>query len=112
MSRVIDDDLRFLLESDTTKVEELVNKQSDDFSVTLHHMEQKLEELLNILMTSCRPMTLAEKQQLRRSIQNLPPRNLDRVVEIIGSNKPPSDKYFRDEVHVDLGVMVGRRQKF
>ncbi|KAL6551448.1 hypothetical protein OROGR_007602 [Orobanche gracilis] len=131
----IDDDLRFLLESDTTKVEELMIKESDEFSVTLHHMEQKLEELLNILMTSCscpsewhigllavidlwvsltitnlkvfsnRPMTLAEKQQLRRSIQNLPPRNLDRVVEIIGSSKPPSDKYSRDEVHVDLGVM-------
>ncbi|GER29524.1 transcription factor GTE6 [Striga asiatica] len=104
---LIDDDMRILLESDTTKVEELVKKQTNEFSTTvkLHHMEKKLEELLNTLMTSCRPMTLAEKQQLRRSIQNLPPRNLDRVVEIINQNKLPSGKYPFGEVYVDLDGM-------
>ncbi|CAA0820927.1 Unknown protein [Striga hermonthica] len=50
----IDDDMRILLESDTTKVEELVKKQTNEFSTTLCHMEKKLEELLNTLMTSCR----------------------------------------------------------
>ncbi|KAI3474943.1 hypothetical protein Pfo_030254 [Paulownia fortunei] len=100
-SAEIDDDLRFLLENDTTKVEELMKNHSNEFSATLHYMEQKLEELLNILMTSCRPMTLSEKQQLRKLIQKLPPRNLDRVMEIIGHTKP-SEKYSCDEVHVDL----------
>ncbi|KAL0377366.1 UNVERIFIED_CONTAM: hypothetical protein Sradi_3042100 [Sesamum radiatum] len=46
-------------------------------------------------------MTIAEKQQLRRLIQNLPPRNLECVVEIIGHNKL-SEKSSCDEVHVDL----------
>lgn len=56
-------------------------------------------------------MTIAEKQQLRKLIQNLPPRNLDRVVEIIGHNKP-SEKYSCDEVHVDLDEVVIEAQKF
>ncbi|KAK6159214.1 hypothetical protein DH2020_006528 [Rehmannia glutinosa] len=102
----IDDDLRFLLENDTTKVEELVKNHSNEFSATLYHMEQKLEELLNISMTSCRPMTLAEKQQLRKYIQKLPPRNLDRVVEIIERSKR-SEKDSCDEMRVDLDEMVG-----
>ncbi|KAL3829543.1 hypothetical protein ACJIZ3_018345 [Penstemon smallii] len=97
----IDDDLRFLLENDSTAVEELMKKHSSEFLAALQHMEQKLEELLNIVMTSCRPMTLTEKQHLRKAIQNLPRENLDHVVEIIGHNKP-TDKYSSDEVHVDL----------
>ncbi|KAG8384901.1 hypothetical protein BUALT_Bualt04G0166400 [Buddleja alternifolia] len=97
----IDDDLRLLLENDSTKVEELMKKHSGELSATLLHMEQKLEELLNAVMTSCRPMTHLEKQQLRMSIQKLPPKNLDRVVEIIRQNRP-SEKYSSDEVRVDL----------
>lgn len=46
-------------------------------------------------------MTLVEKQQLQKMIQELPPRNLERVVEIIRRNKP-IDRYSRDEIHVDL----------
>ncbi|KAK6155244.1 hypothetical protein DH2020_009492 [Rehmannia glutinosa] len=86
----------------------IMNSDTEDGKkcAELHYMEQKLEELLDVSMTSCRPMTLAEKQQLRKSIQNLPPRNLDRVVEIIGRNKP-SDKDSCDELHVDLDKMVG-----
>ncbi|KAK4417834.1 hypothetical protein Salat_2196100 [Sesamum alatum] len=97
----MDDDLRFLLENDSTKVEELMKKHCGELSDTLDHMEQNLDELLNIMMTTCRSMTPAEKQQLRRLIQNLPPRNLDYVVEIIGRNKL-SVKSSCDEVHVDL----------
>lgn len=33
-------------------------------------------------------MTVVEKQQLNKLIHNLPPRNLDRVAEIIQLNKP------------------------
>lgn len=54
--------------------------------------------VLNLVIRS---MTLVEKQQLRKMIQELPPRNLDRVVEIIQRNKP-IDRYSRDEIHVDL----------
>ncbi|KAL7140664.1 hypothetical protein ABFS83_08G003700 [Erythranthe nasuta] len=97
----IDDDLRILLENDSAVVEELMKKHFDEFSGTLHHMEQKLEELLNNLMTSCRPMTITEKQRLRKLIQNLPPTNLERVVEIIGHSKL-SEGDSCDQVHVDL----------
>lgn len=46
-------------------------------------------------------MTLSEKQQLQKFIQKLPPRNLDRVVEIIQRNKP-SGEYSSGKIHVDL----------
>lgn len=46
-------------------------------------------------------MTLVEKQQLRKLIQALPPKNLDRVVEIIQRSKP-AEKESCDEIHVDL----------
>lgn len=46
-------------------------------------------------------MTLAEKQQLQKLIQKLPPRNLDRVVEIIQKNKP-LEMRSPDVIHVDL----------
>lgn len=50
-------------------------------------------------------MTIAEKQQLRILIQNLPPGNLDRAVEIIGHNKP-SEGVTCDQLHVDLDELV------
>lgn len=46
-------------------------------------------------------MTLTEKQQLQKLIQKLPPRNLDRVVEIIERNKP-FRKQKSDAILVDL----------
>ncbi|XP_059645257.1 uncharacterized protein LOC132286864 isoform X2 [Cornus florida] len=97
----VDDDLQFLLENDVFKVEETMKKYSDELFTTLGHMDQKLEEILNMVTSSCRLMTLAEKQQLQKLIQKLPPRNLDRVAEIIQSSKPPG-KNSCDEIHVDL----------
>ncbi|KAA8530165.1 hypothetical protein F0562_004874 [Nyssa sinensis] len=97
----VDDDLQFLLENDGLKVEQTMKKYSDELSATLGHMEQKLEELLDTVMSNCRLMTLAEKQQLQKLIQKLPPRNLDRVVEIVQHSKP-SRKYSCDEIHIDL----------
>lgn len=47
-------------------------------------------------------MTLAEKQQLQKLIQDLPPRNLDRVVEIIQRNKPIDGRPSNNEIYVDL----------
>ena len=46
-------------------------------------------------------MTLVEKQQLQKLIQKLPPRNLDRVVEIICRSKPAGKKIGKN-IHVDL----------
>lgn len=104
----IDDNLRYILESDSTKVEELMKKYSDELSTMICHMEQKLEELLVIVMSSCRPMTHSEKQQLRKLIQSLPPGNLDRVAEIIRQHNP-SKNTFSDEIRVDLDDEVDTR---
>lgn len=53
-------------------------------------------------------MTLSEKQQLQKLIQKLPPRNLDRVVEIIERNKP-SGKYSSGKIHIDLEKEASRK---
>lgn len=46
-------------------------------------------------------MTHDEIRQLQKQIQKLPPRNLDRVVEIISQGKPVEEKP-SDEFQVDL----------
>ncbi|KAK9271659.1 hypothetical protein L1049_002022 [Liquidambar formosana] len=97
----VNDDLKFLLENDRLQVEEKMKKYSDELSATLQNMEQQLEELLDTVTAKCRPMTLTEKQKLRNFIQNLPPKNLDRVVEIIRRGKM-SETHSHDEIHVDL----------
>ncbi|XP_030953737.1 uncharacterized protein LOC115976546 isoform X5 [Quercus lobata] len=95
------DDLQFFLENDTLEVEDTVNKFSDELSAKLGYMEQQLGELLGAIMSTCRAMTLTEKQQLRKLIQKLPPKNLDRVVEIIQHGKL-AEPQSRDEIFVDL----------
>ncbi|XP_023912447.2 uncharacterized protein LOC112024041 isoform X2 [Quercus suber] len=95
------DDLQFFLENDTLEVEDSVNKFSDELSAKLGHMEQQLEELLGAIMSTCRDMTLTEKQQLRKLIQKLPPKNLNRVVEIIQHGKL-AEPQSCDEIFVDL----------
>lgn len=97
----VDNVLQFFLENDSLEFEEIVKKYSDELSETLRHMEQQLEELLDTVLSSCRPMTLAEKQQLRKLIQNLPPKNLDRAVEIIRRGKP-TEAQSCDEIFVEL----------
>ncbi|XP_057492051.1 uncharacterized protein LOC130777664 isoform X1 [Actinidia eriantha] len=82
----VNDDLQFLLENDAVK---------------LGYMEQLLEVILDTVVSNCRSMTLTEKQQLQRLIQKLPPRNLDRVVEIIRRDTP-FERYSSDEIYVDL----------
>lgn len=97
----VDDILRFILENDTLEVEDTVQKYSDELSAKLGHMEQQLEKLLDTVMSSCRSMTLTEKQQLRKLIQKLPPKNLDRVVEIIQHGKR-AEPQSCEEIFVDL----------
>ncbi|KAK4272137.1 hypothetical protein QN277_020728 [Acacia crassicarpa] len=100
-SKEVNDDLRFLLESDQVLVDEMVKKHADWLSGRLGYMEQQLELILNAVTSTCRPMTIDEKQQLRKQIQMLPPRNVDRVVEIISQSKPVEEQPC-DELHVDL----------
>ncbi|XP_058186475.1 uncharacterized protein LOC131303563 [Rhododendron vialii] len=100
VSAEVNEDLQFLLEN-SAKVDESMKKHSDELSETLGHMERQLEEILDRILSTCRLMTLSEKQQLQKLIQKLPPRNLDRVVEIIQRNKP-SGKYSSGTIHVDL----------
>ncbi|XP_044465116.1 uncharacterized protein LOC123195469 isoform X3 [Mangifera indica] len=96
----VDDDLQFLLENNSLQVEQMTKKYSDELLETLGHMEKQLEELLNAVVSKCRPMTLSEKQELWKMIQKLPPNNLDRVVEIVQHDKSAeplsSDEYFID----------------
>ncbi|KAF7117042.1 hypothetical protein RHSIM_RhsimUnG0005800 [Rhododendron simsii] len=100
VSAEVNEDLQFLLEN-SAKVDESMKKHSDELSETLGHMERQLEEILDRILSTCRLMTLSEKQQLQKLIQKLPPRNLDRVVEIIQRNKP-SGKYSSGMIHDNL----------
>ncbi|XP_065878097.1 uncharacterized protein [Euphorbia lathyris] len=96
-----DDDLQFLLVNDSSLVEEAVKKYSDQLFTTLGHMEKQLEELLDAVVSTCRPMSSNEKQHLKKLIQKLPPKNLNRVVEIVQRNKL-AEAQCSDEIFVDL----------
>ncbi|KAG8501511.1 hypothetical protein CXB51_003801 [Gossypium anomalum] len=126
----VEDDLEFLLKNDNQlMVEETMKKYSDELSSTLVHMEQKLEETLDAIMSKCRygfvpeelitlttshlipisftlltpiyrPMTRTEKRQLQKLIQQLPKENLVRVVEIIQRGRPAEKPC--EEIFVDL----------
>lgn len=98
----VDEHLKFLLENeDTVQLEETITKHSDELDVTLTNMEQKLEELLGAVVSKCRLVTRQEKQQLGMLIQKLPPKNLDRIVEIINRGKS-SDSHSSDDILIDL----------
>lgn len=89
------------MENDSVEVEEMVKKYSEELTGTLGYMEQRLELLLDAVMSKCRSMTLVEKQELQRLIQKLPAGNLDRVVEIICRSRPIEEQNC-DKIFVDL----------
>ncbi|KAF5457316.1 hypothetical protein F2P56_021427 [Juglans regia] len=97
----VDDAVLFFLENDSLEFEEMVKKHSDELSATLGYMEKQLEELLDSVRSTYRPMTLIEKQQLRKLIQKLPPKNLDWVVQIVQHGKMAKTQSC-DEIFVDL----------
>ncbi|KAF2296430.1 hypothetical protein GH714_037949 [Hevea brasiliensis] len=96
-----DGDLQFLLENDSSLVEASIKKYSDQLFTMLGHMEKQLEELLDVVVSTCRPMSLAEKKQLQKLIQKLPPKNLNRVAEIVQRSKSLETQNC-DEIFVDL----------
>lgn len=97
----VSDDMQLLLRTESSKVEETMKKMSDELSETLERKKKKLEQLLDIVMSNFRPMTLLEKQQLRKLIWKLPPKNLNRVVELI-QRSHPSTNSSSDEIFVDI----------
>ncbi|XP_057993313.1 uncharacterized protein LOC110656586 isoform X2 [Hevea brasiliensis] len=94
-------DEEFLLENDSSLVEASIKKYSDQLFTMLGHMEKQLEELLDVVVSTCRPMSLAEKKQLQKLIQKLPPKNLNRVAEIVQRSKSLETQNC-DEIFVDL----------
>ncbi|KAJ8749978.1 hypothetical protein K2173_013893 [Erythroxylum novogranatense] len=95
------DDLQFLLNNDSSLVEGILKKHSDELLNTLGHMEEQLEELLDSVMSTCRAMTIFEKQQLCKLIQKLPSENLNRVAEIVQPGKKMEIKH-QDEIFNNL----------
>ncbi|XP_074309317.1 uncharacterized protein LOC141643878 [Silene latifolia] len=98
-----DEDLKLLLGSKNSVVEEIMIKQSNEHYETLNYMELQLEEILGAVASKCRQMTHQEKQQLQKLIQQLPSSSLNRIVEIIHHGKS-CDTLSLDELVVDLEV--------
>ncbi|XP_071703254.1 uncharacterized protein [Rutidosis leptorrhynchoides] len=96
----VNDDLQFLLGNKPIVLEKM-EKHSAELSATLQHMKDKLEDLLDIVISSCRPMTITEMHKLRSLVGKLPPKNLDRVVEIVKQGKPP-EYYSTNEIVTEL----------
>ncbi|CAN4090709.1 unnamed protein product [Withania somnifera] len=53
----VNNDLQFLLQNDSAKVESVMKKHCDELLAALGYMEEKLEELLYIVMSNCRYFT-------------------------------------------------------
>ncbi|KAF6176942.1 hypothetical protein GIB67_027742 [Kingdonia uniflora] len=99
----VDEDLETILECGGPQAEEVVKKYSDELSAKLDHMEEQLEGFLDLVVSKGRNMTLAEKQQLKKLIQSLPQKNLERVAEIVQRKKPHgAEDHPSDEIHIDM----------
>ncbi|CAK9317833.1 unnamed protein product [Citrullus colocynthis] len=100
-SIVIDDELQFFLENNSEQIENIVTELSNDLSGTLGHMEQQLEEVLDSVLSNCRPLTFKEKEQLQKLVEELPSENLGRVAEIVIQHRTDETDLV-DEIHIDL----------
>ncbi|CAM8988551.1 unnamed protein product [Rhodiola kirilowii] len=100
----VTDDLKFLLDHDRLQVEQTMKKYADEISSSLGHMEQQLEGFLDNITSKCRNMTFSERQRLWKLIKSLPPKNFDRVVEIIKRGRG-LDQHEENDILVDLEDM-------
>ncbi|PKI68364.1 hypothetical protein CRG98_011272 [Punica granatum] len=96
-----DDYMEFLLKNQSSKVEPLLKKHYDDLSAMLENRRQRLEELLDAVMSKCRLMTSSEKERLRKRVVKLPEDYLGRALEIVGHRKG-SDTESHDKIFEDL----------
>ncbi|KAI3946110.1 hypothetical protein MKX01_024866 [Papaver californicum] len=101
-TEAVNDYLLTLLEDGGMQAKAALYKHNDELAKQLEHMEQQLEELLDTVVSKCRQMKIAEKQQLRNLIQTLSPKNLDRVVQIIKRRKLPKGGQSVYELSIDL----------
>ncbi|XP_038893528.1 uncharacterized protein LOC120082425 isoform X2 [Benincasa hispida] len=95
------DELQFFLENNGEQIEDIVTELSNDLSGALGHMEQQLEEILDSVLSNCRPMTLKEREQLQKLVQELPSENLGRVAEIVIQHST-DETDLSDGIHIDL----------
>ncbi|ESQ32729.1 hypothetical protein EUTSA_v10004828mg [Eutrema salsugineum] len=96
-----EDDIQNLV-SDLDLVKRLMSQDSHALLSELENMQQELENLLDDVVATCRPMTHGEKRDLQKSIKELPEGNLHRIAEIVANHCIRSGKEFFDEVIVNL----------
>ncbi|XP_026447777.1 uncharacterized protein LOC113348279 [Papaver somniferum] len=98
----VNDYLLTLLEDGGMQAKAELYKHNDELAKQPEHMDKKLEELLDIVVSKCRQINIFEKQQLRYLIQTLSPKNQDRVVQIIKCGKLPKGGQSFYELNIGL----------
>lgn len=100
-ANVSEDDVETLLSNP-----DIVKKLTSQYSNVLYHeledMQQQLENLLDDVVATCRPMTRTEKLDLQKAIVELPGGNRDRIAGIVEEHCRTSGKDFSDEVIANL----------
>ncbi|KAL1218616.1 hypothetical protein V5N11_018383 [Cardamine amara subsp. amara] len=99
---VREDDIELLLKSEPDLVKKITSQHSNILLSKLDNMQQQLENLLDDVVTTCRPMTRDEIWELQKSIKELPEKNLNRVVQIVQNSNKTSSKDNTNEVVVNL----------
>ncbi|CAA7046571.1 unnamed protein product [Microthlaspi erraticum] len=97
-----DGEIQLLLKSDPDLVKRKTSLHTNILLSELENMQQKLEGLLDDVVTTCRPMTRGEKRVLMKSIKELPKGDHDRIIEIVRDHCITSGEDFSDKVTVNL----------
>ncbi|CAF2143616.1 unnamed protein product [Brassica napus] len=96
-----EDDVTNLL-SNPDIVKKLTSRYSNVLLHELDDMQQQLENILDDVVATCRPMSRGEKLDLQKAIMELPGGNRDRVAGIVEEHCRTSGKEFSDEVIANL----------
>ncbi|CAN6857602.1 unnamed protein product [Brassica oleracea] len=96
-----EDDVKNLL-SNPDIVKKLTSQYSNVLLHELDDMQQQLENILDDVVATCRPMSRGEKLDLRKAIMELPGGNRDRIAGIVQEHCKTSGKDFSDEVIANL----------
>ncbi|CAN7044875.1 unnamed protein product [Brassica rapa subsp. trilocularis] len=96
-----EDDVTNLL-SNPDIVKKLTSQYSNVLLHELDDMQQQLENILDDVVATCRPMSRGEKLDLRKAIMELPGGNRDRIAGIVEEHCRTSGKEFSDEVIANL----------
>ncbi|CAH8353172.1 unnamed protein product [Eruca vesicaria subsp. sativa] len=96
-----EDDIQNLL-SNPDIVKKLTSQYSNVLLHELDNMQQQVENILDNVVATCRPMSLEEKRDLKKAIMELPGGNRDRVAGIVEEHCRTSGKDFSDEIIANL----------